>query len=103
MSTDRLAAELESLPLIDHHVHGACTVDLDRGALEQLLTESDRPIPSGTTQFDSQVGFAVRRWCAPVLGLDPHASPESYVQARRALGAEEVTRRLLGASGVAHF
>jgi len=103
MSIDRLAAELETLPLIDHHVHGACTVDLDRGALEQLLTESDRPIPDWMTQFDSQIGFAVRRWCAPVLGLDAHASPESYVETRRALGAEEVARRLLRASGIAHF
>jgi hypothetical protein len=103
MSIDRLAAELETLPLIDHHVHGACAVDLDRGALEQLLTESDRPIPDWMTQFDSQIGFAVRRWCAPVLGLDAHASPESYVETRRALGAEEVARRLLRASGIAHF
>ena len=47
MSTDRLLAEITRLPLVDHHVHGALRHDADRGALEQMLTESDRPIPPG--------------------------------------------------------
>jgi len=86
---------LEALPLIDHHVHGALRVDLDRAALEDVMTESDRPRRAGTTNFDSQFGLAVRKYCAPVLGLEEFASPEDYVGARLALGAREVNRRLL--------
>ncbi|MEU6329037.1 amidohydrolase family protein [Streptomyces sp. NPDC047049] len=103
MSTERLLAEITRLPLVDHHVHGALRHDADRGALEQLLTESDRPIPPWMTQFDSQIGFAVRRWCAPVLGLEPHADPEAYLARRSALGTDEVNRRLLEASGIGHY
>ncbi|AXI80917.1 amidohydrolase family protein [Peterkaempfera bronchialis] len=103
MSTEPLATAIERLPLVDHHVHGALRHDVDRAALELMLTESDRPGPPGTTQFDSQLGFAVRRWCAPVLGLEPHAAPEAYLARRGELGAEEVTRRLLAAAGVAQY
>ncbi|MBL1118974.1 amidohydrolase family protein [Streptomyces sp. 110] len=103
MSTDRLAAEIERLPLVDHHVHGALRHEADRAALERMLTESDRPIPPWMTQFDSQIGFAVRRWCAPALGLAPHADPETYLARRRELGTEEVNRRLLRASGIGHY
>ncbi|GAA5160935.1 MULTISPECIES: amidohydrolase family protein [Amycolatopsis] len=94
---------LGELPLVDHHVHGALRDDVGRDALERMLTESDRPIPAGTTQFDSQIGFAVLRWCAPVLGLEPHASPEDYVRRRTELGTAEVNRRLLAASGTGHY
>ncbi|MFC4010042.1 amidohydrolase family protein [Nonomuraea purpurea] len=103
MSTDSLTEAIEELPLVDHHVHGALRGDVDRAGLELMLTESDRPIPPWMTQFDSQVGFAVRRWCAPVLGLDPHASPEAYLARRGELGTAEVTRRLLTASGIDHY
>ncbi|MFJ9855213.1 amidohydrolase family protein [Streptomyces sp. NPDC101150] len=103
MSTERLLAEIDRLPLVDRHVHGALRHDADRSALEQMLTESDRPIPPWMTQFDSQLGFAVRRWCAPVLGLAPHADPETYMARRTELGTDEVNRRLLGASGIGHY
>lgn len=103
MSTERLLAEIDRLPLVDHHVHGALRHDTDRSALEQMLTESDRPVPSWMTQFDSQLGFAVRRWCAPVLGLAPHADPETYVARRAELGTDEVNRRLLDDSGIGHY
>ncbi|HCA85800.1 MAG TPA: amidohydrolase [Streptomyces sp.] len=103
MSTDPLTAEAESIALVDHHVHGALREDADRAALEQMLTESDRPVPSWMTQFDSQLGFAVRRWCAPVLGLEPHAPAAEYLAARQSLGTPEVTRRLLDAGGIGHY
>ncbi|MFF0794215.1 amidohydrolase family protein [Streptomyces spiralis] len=103
MSTEQLKAAIEALPLVDHHVHGALRASVDQAALEPMLTESDRPIPSWMTQFDSQIGLAVRRWCAPVLGLEPHADPDTYVARRQELGAREVTRRLLAASGIDHY
>ncbi|MEU5212477.1 amidohydrolase family protein [Streptomyces sp. NPDC020742] len=103
MSTDALTAAIAELPLVDHHVHGALRDDVDRAQLELMLTESDRPVPPWMTQFDSQLGFAVRRWCAPVLGLAVHAAPDAYLARRRELGAVEVTRRLLAASGIDHY
>ena len=48
--------------------------------------------------FDTPVGLAVRRWCAPVLGLEPNAEPDDYLAARARLGAAESTRRLLRAA-----
>ncbi|MEW9550830.1 amidohydrolase family protein [Nonomuraea sp. NPDC050783] len=98
-----LARAVAELPLVDHHVHGATARDLPRRAFEQLITESDRPVPDWMTQFDSQAGYAILRHCAPVLGLGPHCAPEEYLARRARLGAEEVNRRLLGASGIGHF
>ena len=72
-------------------------------ALEGMLTESDRPVPPWMTTFDSPVGLAVRRWCAPVLDLEPLASAEAYLERRAGLGEAEVTRRLLRASGVGRY
>jgi uncharacterized protein len=89
------------LVLIDHHVHGVLRADVDRRRIEALLTESGAPPPAGTTAFDSQLGFAVRRWCAPVLGLDPHATADDYVRRRLEIGAAETARRLLSGAGVA--
>jgi uncharacterized protein len=90
----------EPVTLIDHHVHGVVTAALDRAGFEQLMTESPLPAPAGTTAFDSQLGFAVLRWCAPLLDLEPHAPPEEYLWRRTELGTAEVNRRLLTAASV---
>ncbi len=90
-------------PLVDHHCHGLVQRDLTRPEFETMLTEADVAGPAGTTAFDSQVGFALRRWCAPVLDLPPHTDPEAYLQRRADLGHEEVHRRLLTAAGIATF
>ncbi|WP_261555136.1 amidohydrolase family protein [Frankia tisae] len=89
--------------LVDHHCHGLIRRDLTRPEFESMLTEADRPGPAGTTVFDSQIGFAVRRWCAPALDLPPHVDPEIYLERRAELGHTEVHRRLLGASGITTF
>ncbi|RZU54421.1 hypothetical protein EV385_6372 [Krasilnikovia cinnamomea] len=94
---------LEGVRLVDHHCHGVVRGPLDRAAFELLATESDRPAPPGCTTLDSQLGFAIRRWCAPLLGLAPHAPAEDYLARRDQLGPAEVNRRLLGAAGVATF
>ncbi|WP_235498107.1 amidohydrolase family protein [Frankia sp. R43] len=94
---------VENLSLVDHHCHGLLTRDLSRPDFERMLTESDEPAPAGTTLFDSHVGFAVRRWCAPVLDLAPHSSPEDYLARRGELGVEEVNRRFLRAAGIGAF
>lgn len=85
-------------PLIDHHCHGVIGEALDRVRLESFLTESDRPPPPGCSTFDSSLGLAVRRHCAPPLDLPAGADPDAYVARRAELGPEEANRRLLRAA-----
>jgi predicted TIM-barrel fold metal-dependent hydrolase len=98
-----LAERVAALGLVDHHVHPALETGTGAAEFEDLITESDRPPPPGLTQFDSQLGLAIRRWCAPVLGLEPFAAPADYLARRSSLGGAEVARRLLRASGISHF
>ncbi|GAA1825852.1 amidohydrolase family protein [Planosporangium flavigriseum] len=100
---EKLADVIENLPLVDHHVHGALATAVDRATFEVMITESSVPAPSGTTHFDSQVGFSIRRWCAPLLDLAPHASAEEYLARRDELGNDEVNRRLLAAANVDRY
>lgn len=87
---------LDRLRPIDHHCHGVVGRDLERPEFEDLMTESPWPSPAGTTGFDSPIGLAIRRRCAPLLDLDPGCSPEDYLARRSELGASEVNHRLLG-------
>ncbi|WP_404320786.1 amidohydrolase family protein [Arthrobacter luteolus] len=87
-------------PLIDHHCHGVMARPLQRAEFEDLATESSWPGPAGTTFFDTQLGFAIRRWCAPVLGLEAHVSPEDYLARRAELGADAVNSLLLSAANL---
>ncbi|QWZ08687.1 amidohydrolase [Nocardioides panacis] len=89
--------ETADLPLVDQHCHPVVLEPLDRAGFELLLTEAHEPGPAGTSQFDTQVGLAVRRWCAPVLGLEAHADPDAYLTRRAELGPREAARLLLGA------
>jgi predicted TIM-barrel fold metal-dependent hydrolase len=95
-----LADDVEGFQLIDHHCHGVVKTDLDLAGFERLISESNDPPPPGTSRFDSPLGLGVRRWCAPVLGLEPFASPEDYVARRAEMGAEEVARSFLGEAGL---
>jgi predicted TIM-barrel fold metal-dependent hydrolase len=90
-------------PLVDHHCHGVRRDDLGRARFEVLITEAGTPAPPGTTHFDTPIGAAIRRWCAPVLGLEPHAPPAVYLARRSELGAAEANRRLLGEAGIVAF
>ena len=92
--------QLETLPLVDHHCHGVLDRDLDREAFEGMLTEAGAPGPPGVSMFDTQVGFALRRWCPAVLDLEAHAEPGAYLARRAELGAAEVNRRFLEAAGL---
>jgi predicted TIM-barrel fold metal-dependent hydrolase len=92
---------LAALPLVDHHCHGLVRRDLDRAGFEAMLTESTGPSALGGSLFDSQIGLAVRRWCAPVLDLPAHAPADEYLARRAQLGAGEVNRRMLAAAGTA--
>ena len=86
-------------PLVDHHCHGLVLDDLDRPSFEVMMNEAVAASPLGTTFFDSMLGLAVRRWCAPVLGLEAYASAEDYLARRRELGVE-ASRSLVAAAGI---
>ncbi len=83
---------------IDHHCHAVARGDLERPAVEALLSESHQPAVPGCTQFDKPLGLLVRKHCAPLLDLEPFCSPEDYMERRLALGCEAVNRRLLRAA-----
>ena len=90
-------AVLRDLPLVDGHCHHLLVrapADLGRH-----LTEGDAP-GSG---WDTAVGLAVRRWCAPALDLPPLAPVADYLTRRAELGHLEVTSRLLRAAGLSHL
>ena len=93
-----LSAQLGDL--VDHHCHGILTADLDRAAFEGLMNEAVGPSPLGTTLFDSALGWAIRRHCAPLLDLEPLAPAEVYLARRAELGGAEASRRLMSATGI---
>ncbi|MEU9161100.1 amidohydrolase family protein [Streptomyces sp. NPDC048424] len=94
---------IETPPMVDQYCHGVLRTELGLGTFEAQLIRSAGPPAAGTTFFDTQTGFAVRRWCPPLLGLEPHAAPARYLARRRELGAAESTRRLLRGAGVAAY
>ncbi|MEV8436579.1 amidohydrolase [Actinosynnema sp. NPDC051121] len=100
---DRLLPCVGSLRLVDHHCHGVLGTDLDRDGFESNLTEAGSASPWGTSLFDSSLGLAVRRWCAPLLDLPPLAPADEYLARRRSLGAAEVNRTLVSAAEISTF
>ena len=92
--------DLVDLPLVDHHCHGVAREPLDRAAFEAQLCEASGPGRWHGSLFDSQVGFAVRRICAPLLDLPAHAGADDYLTRRAELGADEVNRRMIGSTGI---
>jgi predicted TIM-barrel fold metal-dependent hydrolase len=100
----RLAELIAHVPLVDHHVHGALRASPTRGGFESMLNEGlpGEP-PASMTPFDSQLGFAIRRHCGPLLGVEPSAPAQAYWQARATLTEAEVNRRLLAAAGVSDW
>src|SRR3954452_11716223 len=92
---------VERMLLVDHHCHGVLRADPDDADFEAMLTEGG-PAP-GQTNFDTPVGLSVRRHCAPLLDLEPFAAPAEYLRRRRELGAAEVNRRFLSATGTTVF
>lgn len=94
-----IAELIDDLPLLDNHCHGVLRHDPSAEQLEALIDEGGNGAATGTTRWDSPVGLALRRHCAPILDLEPFATPAEYLARRHALGADEVNRRLLRAAG----
>ncbi len=90
------------LALVDHHVHGVYEKNPTVDEFSSMITESDRQPVSLEVAMNSQIGFATRNWCAPIIDLPAHCPPQTYFDRRLELGATEVNRRLLKASGITH-
>ncbi|WP_328497072.1 amidohydrolase [Streptomyces sp. NBC_00414] len=94
---------IETPSLVDQYCHGVLRTELGLGTFEAHLARGEGPPAAGTTFFDTQTGFAVRRWCPPLLGLEPHCPPARYLARRRELGVLEAGRKLLRGSGITTY
>jgi uncharacterized protein len=94
-----LEQHIGAVPLIDQHVHGCWLSAGDRPRFENALNEVNTE-PITHPGFDSQLGFAVRAHCAPVLGLPKHVDPDDYWDRRSRCTEEELARVFLPAAGV---
>jgi len=96
-----LARHIADVPLIDQHVHGCWVAAGERARFENGLNEANtEPLASFDSGFDSQLGFAIRAHCAPLLGLPKHAGAEEYWRRRRELTEPALARMFLQAAGV---
>lgn len=101
---DALAEHLRAIELIDHHVHGNFNQPVDRGTFEAAINEgSTDPVPDFMSQFDSPLGLSIRRWCAPLLGLDALAPADDYWARRSELAPDELASIMLPAANVGRW
>ena len=99
-----LADHIAGVPLIDQHAHGCWLEAGDRHRFENGLNEANtEPLADFDSAFDTQLGFAVRAHCAPLLGLPKHAEPQDYWQRRSQLTETELARLFLRAAGVSDW
>ncbi len=99
-----LARRIGDVALIDHHVHGCWLAAGDRARFENALNEANtEPLAEFDSGFDSQLGFAVRAHCAPVLGLPKHACAQEYWEHRGRHTEIELARLFLSAAGVSDW
>ena len=99
-----LADHIAGVPLIDQHAHGCWLAAGDRRRFENALNEANTaPLADFDSGFDTQIGFAVRAHCAPLLGLPEHAEPYEYWQRRSRLTEPELARIFLQAAGVSDW
>lgn len=98
-ATDLLA----HVPLVDAHCHPLLAEPAGPARFERCITEAGSAWPCGLSAWDSSVGVAIRRWCAPALDLDPLVPAAGYLERRAALGLAEVTARLMGLARLSHL
>ena len=84
--------------------HGCWLTAGDRRRFENALNEANtEPLAASTPGFDSQLGFAVRAHCGPILGLPRHADPQEYWERRSQFSEAELARLFLPAAGVSDW
>ena len=97
-----LAQHIGEATLIDQHVHGCWLTPGDRRRFENALNEANTE-PLVDSGFDSQLGFAVRTHCAPILGLSEHAEARTYWEHRERYSETELARLFLPAAKVSDW
>jgi predicted TIM-barrel fold metal-dependent hydrolase len=97
-----LAEHIDRVALIDQHVHGSWSAAGDRARFENALNEANTE-PLVDSGFDSQLGFAVRAHCAPILGLPKHVDPQAYWERRSRQTEAELAHLFLPAAGVSDW
>ena len=102
MTPSALEQHIGQVPLIDQHVHGCWVSAGDRARFENALNEANTA-PIAHSGFDSQLGFAVRAHCAPMLGLIKHVDPDGYWEHRNRHSEQELARLFLPAAGVSDW
>lgn len=103
-SESALAEHAAQVRLVDHHAHGCWVSAGDRPRFENTLNEGNvAPLADFDSVFDTQLGFALRAHCAPLLGLSPHVDPDAYWERRCELGEDELARLFLPAAGVSDW
>jgi predicted TIM-barrel fold metal-dependent hydrolase len=99
-----LAHHIDEVALIDQHVHGCFVAAGDRRRFENALNEANtEPLADFDSGFDSQLGFAVRTHCAPLLGLPKHVDPRLYWERRSQFSEADLARLFLPAAGVSDW
>lgn len=99
-----LRERIDAVDLVDNHVHGFWLAERDRCGFENGLNEANTaPLADFDSGFDTQLGFAVRAHCAPLLGLEPHADADTYWNHRRQRSPDELARLFLTAAGVSDW
>lgn len=67
-ATSELARHIRDVALIDQHVHGCWLTAGERSRFENALNEANtQPLADFDSAFDSQLGFALRKHCGPIL------------------------------------
>jgi uncharacterized protein len=104
MTASALAAHIAGVPLIDQHAHGCWLTAGDRSRFENALNEANiEPLAHFDSGFDTQLGFAIRAHCAPLLGLPRHAEAHDYWDRRSEHTEAELARIFLRAAGVSDW
>lgn len=104
MSAGDLAEYIGALPLVDNHVHGFWTAEVDRRGFENGLNEANtEALADFDSGFDTQLGFAVRAHCAPLLGLPAHADADDYWSRRSRYSADQLAQLFLTAVAVSDW
>jgi uncharacterized protein len=99
-----LAQRIDEVTLIDQHAHGCWLAAGDRRRFENALNEANtEPLADFDSGFDSQLGFAVRAHCGPVLGLPKHVDPQLYWERRSQFSEAGLARLFLPAAGVSDW
>jgi len=103
-SAPQLAEHIENMPLVDHHVHGCWLTAPDRAKFESGLNEANvEPLADFDSAFDTQLGFAVRAHCAPLLGLPRHAAADAYFDRRSQYTESDLAQMFLSDAKVSDW